>query len=70
MELPDDILYYILSFIDKKYDNLRLPSRQRCLCKTISTNYRLRCKKKPMYDHFFCWHHNNLQTCEKLIAIK
>lgn len=70
MELPDEMIYYILSFIDKKYDNMKLQTRQKCLCKTSGTNYRIRCKIKPIRNHFYCWCHNNLKTYEKLIASK
>lgn len=69
-QLPDDMLYYILSFTDKKYDNLLLKPKQRCIYKTKNTNYKNRCKRKAMYNNFCCWHHCHAELSEKLIALK
>ena len=71
MQLPDDMILYILSFLDETHPYSLKTKSRRCICHVSdskSGSYSRKCKKRTRY--ILCAIHNRLPTEEILCKIQ
>lgn len=64
--LPDELLIYIISYLD---ETVYFHTKKRCISYTKTTNYHKKCKINHSEYSIFCKIHNAFSLVEKIISI-
>ena len=68
MYLPNEMIIYILSYLDKRYNNYVYSNNHKCLCHTVNSGFTKKCKKPVKI--VFCSIHMNVSLEQKLSSIQ
>ena len=70
MNLPIELLVYIMAYINPSYDYVNGKAK-RCVCYTKQSDYKKRCRMRKLSNSYFvCRSHNNVSFVDLLISLK